>query len=409
MTIATTNRFSVMNGLRAVTLMWVMFVHLPSVAVPELLLPLHSHLRFGVDFFFAISGFLVTRSLFQCYSAAERKYSGSPASVIMKKSMTEFMIRRVARIMPPYFAILATIIGIAFLTRGGLLENLMAAKQALPSFGLFYANYMIPIHLEKIPHSLFLFWSVSFQEQFYLLLAVFFVIARNNLKTLLIGASLFSILFRVASAFTFWEGLPRSAHYEFWLHLNFDGIGWGCLAWIYYDKLSALWATRGRAILTTTALLVGAWWVICYPLIWPTEKAQVLFMIIKAPIFALMVRGACELEYLSDRVSRFLKKEWVGTVGIASFEIYLLHVLIYGFLEKVLSRVGIHGGPLFLFSAYVISILMGIVFYHAFGKISQEYAKRLLRSIFLRPEAVGGAGPKIGGAALRVQSPKSYE
>lgn len=380
-------RFSVLNGLRGVTLFWVMFVHLPMLAVPGFLEVPHNTWRFGVDFFFAISGFLVTRSLYQCLASAEKKGQG------MREGITEFLIRRVARIFPPYYFILGLLAALALATRGGFLESLRNISGILASWPLFFANYAIPTRIEEVPHTLIILWSVSFQEQFYFLLAMFFVAGREKLRHVLFAAGLFSIVLRLVSAFTFWKGQPHTGHYEFWLHLNFDGLSWGCLAWIFYDQLGWLWKTRARGAIATALLLAGDAFVISAPGYFAGDQAWVLVQTLKAPLFALTVRAACELEQSQLFFARFLRGKWIGEIGVASFEVYLLHVILYGFLEKL----HLSSGKAFLVLAYSVSLVSGMVFYQVFGKPSQEIAKKWLRALFL-PRPVVAATPKVADA-----------
>jgi peptidoglycan/LPS O-acetylase OafA/YrhL len=102
-------------------------------------------------------------------------------------------------------------------------------------------------------------------------------------------------------------------------------------------------------------------------------------MCFKAPLLALTVRAACELEASKGLFAGFLKHKKVGEVGIACYEIYLIHVIVYGFVEKL----HLSSGSLFLGIAYVVSIFAGLAFYQYFGKPSQEIAKNALRVVLL--------------------------
>jgi peptidoglycan/LPS O-acetylase OafA/YrhL len=368
-------RFSVMNGLRGVTLFWVMFVHLPSFAVPAMLMHAHDKWRFGVDFFFAISGFLVTRSLYQCYAASLKRGTGAGWALV------EYLIRRVSRIVPPYYVVLALVGALAVATKGGLYEQLSELGTWLLAFPLFFANYLIPVH--ETPKTLEILWSVSFQEQFYTLIGLYFVFTRKHLKELLLASGLFSIAARVFSAFALFDGHGNEGRYEMWLHLNFDGIAWGCLAWLHYDRLGALFSTRGRAAAATALILVGDALVILLPSRFATDHAWAIVAAFKAPLLALTVRAACELESSQGLLGRFLRGRWLGEIGVASYEIYLLHVIVYGFLDKL----RVTSGPVFLAASYAAGIGAGLLFYRVFGKPSQDFAKR-----WLRKGAAGAAG-----------------
>lgn len=382
-------RFAILNGLRAVTLFWVMFVHLPSFAVPSILQTAHDHFRFGVDFFFAISGFLVTRSLYQCVKLQNH----------LGRGIGEFLVRRVARIAPPYYFTLALTGLIAIIAKGGLADSLWDIRHILPSWPLFFANFTMASRLEQIPHTLLILWSVSFQEQFYFLLALYFYISQNTakenrFKNLLLFTSLASLTLRLAAAFIFWKDQDRAAYYEFWLPFNFDGIGWGCLAWLYYDELRVFWKGRVRSLFTNIGLLVGLGFCVGASTIWgEQDRLQVVIMCLKAPLLALLVRSICEFEGSLSLIPRILKSKILGEIGIASFEVYLIHVLLYGFLEKA----HISSGVVYLAFAYGFSLSLGVAFYNYFGKVSQEKSKAILMRWFRLTRA--SKSPRQGAAA----------
>jgi peptidoglycan/LPS O-acetylase OafA/YrhL len=101
---------------------------------------------FGVDLFFALSAYLITELLLR-----ERMRTG-------KLDVRAFYVRRILRIWPLYFVFLAAM---ALLPMDG-----MTPHYAL-GFALFAGNWMYivhPLHTMAAP-----LWSVSVEEQFYLL------------------------------------------------------------------------------------------------------------------------------------------------------------------------------------------------------------------------------------------------
>lgn len=364
-------RYQILNGLRGITLIWVIFVHLPSDAVPSFLLHIHDTWRFGVDFFLAISGFLVTRSLSQCFVRFKGPTRKRDASI-------EFLIRRVARIFPSYFVVLFSVGALAFAFRGGLLEQLRALGPTLLSFPLFFGNYTIPIFLHKLPHALIILWSVSFQEQFYLLLLVFYLFQKIQIKTLLLLSASASIITRTLLTLGPWAGENHSEYLEMWLHLNFDAIAWGCLAWIYYEPLSHLWKGRLRSSLFVLFLLCGNAAVISAPSFFPSDFAQAITSSFKAPLFALSVRAACEIEDHAHLLARLLRSRFLGWVGTISYETYLFHVLLFGVLQKL----GLQGLT-FTAIAYPLALIVGHLAYQKIGMPGQDFLKSRLRRALL--------------------------
>ncbi|HUP58409.1 MAG TPA: acyltransferase family protein, partial [Bdellovibrionota bacterium] len=99
-------QFPTLTGFRGLCILWVVFVHMP-LELPIWLENPTSRWGIGVDLFLAISGFLVTRSLYQSHQIVIGK--GGTGFQAAK----EFLIRRVSRIFPPYFALLAIIAALA--------------------------------------------------------------------------------------------------------------------------------------------------------------------------------------------------------------------------------------------------------------------------------------------------------
>jgi peptidoglycan/LPS O-acetylase OafA/YrhL len=143
-----------LDGLRAISILWVLSVHWPMrLALRQTELVRRG--SFGVEIFFAISGFLVTRSLHQCVVRAARANDGKRAV------FADFVLRRVARIWPPFFLALAAAFAAIFVDPA-LRGNLATLKPIAWSFPTFLSNYTIPAH--GAPLSLYITWSLCFEE-----------------------------------------------------------------------------------------------------------------------------------------------------------------------------------------------------------------------------------------------------
>ena len=133
--------------------------------------------REGVDIFFVISGFVITRSLWPILK--DQKDILRRLQIIRS-----FWIRRVFRILPSawFWAILVYTLGLASFSQ------LLAAN----------LNYMdiydwrFPIEGTPISH----YWSLSLEEQFYLVIPLLFLIKPRALKWTLIGVCIAQMLVR---------------------------------------------------------------------------------------------------------------------------------------------------------------------------------------------------------------------
>ncbi|MBT9560674.1 MAG: acyltransferase, partial [Myxococcales bacterium] len=127
-----------LDGLRAIAVLLVLWFHLPMAILPGVLNKARSLFDpgyFGVDFFFVLSGFLITRILLV------NREKGVPLRV--------FWVRRFVRIFPIYYLLLAVL---AALGTGALIW-----PAALYVSNHVYTGY-------PLTHT----WSLAVEEQFYL-------------------------------------------------------------------------------------------------------------------------------------------------------------------------------------------------------------------------------------------------
>ena len=161
-------RIPFLDGWRAVSVFLVMIGHgLGALNLPSSGLPAISQL--GVYIFFAISGYVITRT-----SLAEREKTG-------RFSQRNFMLRRALRILPPLVLYVAFIVLVGSIAP----QNWQAPIRALS----FTCNMDIPFgscgwvfgHL----------WSLAFEEQFYLLFPFLFL---RKFSLFAVAAFVFALL-----------------------------------------------------------------------------------------------------------------------------------------------------------------------------------------------------------------------
>ena len=158
--------FSEINRLRAVAVIFVLFNHFIFIfaalgmQVPTSL----SHTWGGVDLFFVISGFLVTRILIQNFNST---------------GIIRFYARRAFRILPVCFLwlILITLLTFYFNTKGSFGERAVLTREIL---GVLTFSYnQVVVHSPDVMTYLY-HWSLSIEEQFYVLFPLLLLIVRKN-------------------------------------------------------------------------------------------------------------------------------------------------------------------------------------------------------------------------------------
>lgn len=182
-----------LDGVRAIAVLLVVWSHFPYVAGSAVSLSIWKvgqALRtgyVGVDLFFVLSGFLITRILLN-----EMKRTGTI-------SYRNFFIKRVLRIFPIYYLCVA-VFALCFAWNGELLFSLLS----------YTFNWYKPFHVESIAleHT----WSLSVEEQFYLLWPPLIALLPHRLRGMTTGLLIPALSIAVA--------LAISTHYESSLAAN---------------------------------------------------------------------------------------------------------------------------------------------------------------------------------------------
>jgi peptidoglycan/LPS O-acetylase OafA/YrhL len=346
--------FSALDGLRGIAILWVLSFHLPGQQ-PPFGNPVTNRGPLGVELFFAISGFLVTRSLHQCIARASR------ASLGPLRVLRDFLTRRVARIWPPYFLALAVAIA-GMLLDPAFRERSMEARGILWSFFLFVANYEIPNH--EPPLSLMVLWSLCFEEQFYVFLALLYLPASKRLAMCLFLAGVVSVALRLLAA-TFYPSLfPKFLTMQMQVHWRFDSLAWGCLVWLFHGRIIDFWSRTRHPDALRVLISLGSI-AVCVPRSQGPVGQAVIYVLL-APMFAVLV-GTLSLSS-TFWLARLLSWRPLAFVGVISYEIYLSHVVVY----RVLARLHIDQWRTFYY-AFCVATSIGVasVFHRFFSKPSQ--------------------------------------
>lgn len=142
----------------------------------------------GVDLFFVVSGLLITGILLDTKDAPS--------------FFRNFYARRSLRIFPLYFLfLLLAFVAVPALQGGPWAETEFVRQSGSPWWYVLYqGNLREAITGREPAYILAPLWSLSIEEQFYLVFPLLvFVLSRKQLKTLLIVAVVFALLFRAVT------------------------------------------------------------------------------------------------------------------------------------------------------------------------------------------------------------------
>lgn len=317
-----TTRNQSIDGLRCLAVLSVLIFHIDKDLLTGGYL--------GVDLFFVISGYVVTKSL-----------------VDSRPRYTDFLLRRFYRLFPAASVTIFLTLVIFANAGSGLLthEHIMSALASLTAtsniYYMLHSNYF-DTALQGNP---FLhFWSLSVEEQYYLIWPwVVLAIATWRIPALL---CLFVAAAIVSAALFIWS--PAEAFYL--MPARAFQFGAGTLVFFIFAR---------RDFRIPKAVIYGSA-AVAVALMLNNDGSQSWVLGVLAPtaIFGVLV-AAC----VSNPLERLLSLSPVQAIGAASYSIYLVHwpIIVYAY---ILYEVSV---PLQI-AALVLSLVSGLLLHHTVEK-----------------------------------------
>lgn len=292
--------------------------------------------KLGVNFFFVLSGFLITYLIFH-----EHKYTGD-------FSLKNFLIRRTLRIWPLYY--LVVILG--FLVFPYVLEGYETVHSPI-LFVFFLANFSEIYSLGADPYNfLTVLWSVSIEEQFYLFWSIFlflFFSARYKLLwPALLVITIVSLYFRASRMD------QEMLIYYHTLSVCQDIITGAFIGWSLFTGKRWLEQLRG---------LKKHWVILIY-------LGGIVLCIVKNKVFAgglvtveRLVLSAFFGFVILDQIRgehsffKFGRLRLLNYLGKISYGLYMYHLLVMFFLWKWIRTQGWDGWTMILIYVPVAILL----------------------------------------------------
>jgi peptidoglycan/LPS O-acetylase OafA/YrhL len=297
----------------------------------------------GVDVFFVLSGFLITRVLLGEFEATDQI------------NFINFYVRRCLRLMPALWLFLSAWILFA-LVHGGENENnrLWAAVPA----GLYFMNWTIALDLGP-PDMLRHTWSLAVEEQFYLLWPPLLFLALKNVPRRSVWLPILLLLLTSSG----WRGfLAYSGADQDRVYNGFDTraetLLFGCLLAVL--PIARFPAISFRLWYIPVAVLISCLFFL--PLIHVGEPAQVWKPVFTFGLTLVSLCAAWVIVLIIEYRSRFripvLTWRPVTYVGRISYGIYLWHYPINMLLRPHLS------GPFNFIVTGSTSVLIAAASFH---------------------------------------------
>ncbi|MBP6557771.1 MAG: acyltransferase [Flavobacterium sp.] len=299
-----------LNGIRAIAVLMVIVSHRFPIDHFLRIMPIG---HFGVDIFFVLSGYLISRILFK---GVDKIKNNSATAYQLIKS---FVIRRSLRIFPIYYLLLLVL----YFT-GGIIGN--SFRDNFLWYFFYGSNYLI-YNEGKWFGCLAHLWSLAVEEQFYLVWPfLVLVLFRNRIFTLL----LITILAGTLSPL-FIDGITYVLTISC---VNAFGIG-ALLA--YVELMKPQWRTIFIKTVNVLAIVSVALIFFHYFL----YEFSIFFDRLLVSLIAVALIAYCRFHQESFLVTHILENKVLSFIGLISYGVYLYHNIIPRYWVVVLNRIGL--------------------------------------------------------------------
>jgi peptidoglycan/LPS O-acetylase OafA/YrhL len=300
-------RIPELDGLRALAVALVIAYHF-ALPVPGGF--------FGVDLFFALSGFVIARQLLHTAEGTQST----------KASLLTFYRRRTLRLVPNALALCIAVVVASRLFPGRLGDagrNLRHALAGIAGTGNWFPIRFPDTSADEIRPLLHM-WSLSIEEQFYLVLPAVMLLLRTRARA---AATVFGLATVGISMISAVVGPgPHAAFFSTWSRIA--PIGFGVLVAVALaDESRVAWLERlpGR-----TAMLAGLFaglGLLCFKAHWSAAWLGRGGFVVTGIGFAAII-ALCSLSHQSGpglRVSQLLRTRPFQAIGQRSYALYLWH------------------------------------------------------------------------------------
>jgi peptidoglycan/LPS O-acetylase OafA/YrhL len=326
------SRYELLDGIRGVAALAVVLHHLGVFEVGH----------FAVMVFFVISGYCITASAASCQRSG--------------RGLRYFIGRRIKRIYPPYLLAVAfyALTRFAKAALGGPNDLARPPLEWLQNLTLtqWVPNLWRPIAWPSDNHHLFVtaFWSLNYEEQFYLVVAIGLALVAAYRFSLMAG-----VLSLAALGLAWNWSIPGHRVYglfiEYWAHFALGA----CLYFVLCVH-PGRWARTG--FVTALLVLAGACGVRLLP--WTSDTLVSLRAMVELAFLSVVTLGLFFLRPLSARISASPAWRPLAALGTISYSLYLIHQFNLNLVAGVAQRLVPMRSPHFVLIVAMVALHLGL-------------------------------------------------
>ena len=313
----------------------------------------------GVNFFFVISGFLISYQLFELRESIELK------KIKFWKAIKNFTLRRGFRIFPLYYVVL---LAATLFNKGEIRDAFI--------YNLTYTSNFYFIEIQKWTSTFSHFWSLSVEEHFYLvwpIIVLFF--KRRFILPIMAVIATGSILYRYY-IFTYAPDY-LTAYVHTFACLDVFMVGALLAYFLKWYKEHFLLFFESRtirySILVVFAITYGSLTIYEDSLIFAGVFFRTLFSIASAGIIGLLIIG------FSGLPGRIFENKWLVKGGRLSYGIYLVHNFVPGILLEI-KKLGLPTAIefiIYLITTIIISAILYKLIETPMRRIGQKFKVKI--------------------------------
>lgn len=326
-------RNSELDRLRAFAIIMTLFIHYARVFFPwgdnleyqygTTILNIWANCWTGVDLFFVISGFIITKNIINNIDQLKSSTLG------LAQYIKNFYIRRIYRIYPVAWLVFFVVLICSCLFNNSKSfahpENLIEAGISIFTYTFNY--YLAYGHYKYFDISSY--WSLAVEEQFYLFLPLFFIFTRTNKQRVWI---LLLLLFLITFILR-----PFITEDNFLLTQNrCDGLIYGCLIYFLSQQNwfpEIIGSCEGSKYIRIFGVLILVLVLGAVPALDFSNKLVIPLACLISSI--LVILAALEKNII---ISFSLFQRCLDFIGVRSYSLYIVHLPMFALTKEIMFR-----------------------------------------------------------------------